>query len=54
MSLIEALIALAIAAILMAAAMPMYSTWVQNTQIRTGAEAIVNARRFPRSLAPIS
>ena len=51
MSLIEALIALAIAAILMAAAMPMYSTWVMNTQIRTGAEAIVNGLQIARSEA---
>lgn len=51
MSLIEALIALAIAAILMATAMPMYSAWIQNTQIRTGAEALLNGLQLARSEA---
>jgi len=51
MSLIEALIALAIAAILMASAFPMYSAWVQNTQIRTGAEAMLNGLQLARSEA---
>jgi len=51
MSLIEALIALTIASILMAAAFPMYTTWVQNTQIRTGAEAILNGLQIARSEA---
>lgn len=51
MSLVEAMIALVIAAILVATAMPMYSTWVQNTQIRTGAEAILNGLQLARSEA---
>jgi type IV fimbrial biogenesis protein FimT len=51
MSLIEALIALAIAGILIATAMPMYSAWIQNTKIRTGAEAMLNGLQFARSEA---
>lgn len=51
MSLIEMLVALAIAAILLVTAFPMYSAWVQNTQIRTGAEAMLNGLQFARSEA---
>lgn len=51
MSLVEALIALVIAAILVTAAFPLYSAWVQNTQIRTGAEALLNGLQFARSEA---
>ena len=51
MSLVEAMIALVIAAILMATAMPMYSTWIQNTQIRTGTEAVLNGLQLARSEA---
>lgn len=51
MSLIEMLVALAIAAILLVTAFPMYSAWVQNTQIRTGAEAMLNGLQLARSEA---
>ncbi len=51
MSLIEVLIAIAIAGILMATAMPMYSAWIQNTKIRTGAEAMLNGLQLARSEA---
>jgi type IV fimbrial biogenesis protein FimT len=42
MSLIEIMVAIAIIGILLAAAMPSYTTWIQNTQIRTASEAILN------------
>ena len=51
MSLVEVLIAIAIAGILLATAMPMYSTWIQNTKIRTGAEAMLNGLQLARSEA---
>ena len=40
-SLAEILVAIAILGLLMALGMPSYMTWIQNTQIRTAAEAIL-------------
>ncbi len=50
-SLIEVVIALAVAALLMAAAMPTFTTWIHNTQIRTGSEALLNGLQLARSEA---
>jgi type IV fimbrial biogenesis protein FimT len=42
MSLVEILVAVAIVAVLFAAAAPDFSNWIQNSKIRTEAEAIQN------------
>ena len=41
-SLIEILITVAIIGLVMALGVPSYTLWIQNTQIRTGAESILN------------
>lgn len=51
MSIIEIMVAVAIIGILMAAAMPAYTTWIQNTQIRTAAEAIMNGLQTAKNEA---
>lgn len=51
MSLVEILVAIAIIGILLAAAMPSYMTWIQNTQIRTASEAILNGLQTARNEA---
>lgn len=51
MSLVELAIGLAIVGILLALAAPSYSTWIQNTKIRTTAEAILNGVQLARAEA---
>jgi type IV fimbrial biogenesis protein FimT len=51
MSLVELMVAIAIVGILLAAAMPTYTTWIQNTQIRTGADAILAGLQTARNEA---
>jgi type IV fimbrial biogenesis protein FimT len=51
MSIIEIMVAIAIIGILLAAAMPSYTTWIQNTQIRTASEAILNGLQTARNEA---
>jgi type IV fimbrial biogenesis protein FimT len=51
MSLVEIMIAIAIIGILLAAAMPSYTTWIQNTQIRTASEAILNGLQTAKNEA---
>jgi type IV fimbrial biogenesis protein FimT len=48
MSMIEILITITVLAIMMAAAVPAYTAWVQNTQIRTAAESIKNGLQLAR------
>lgn len=50
-TLIELMIALAIFAILVLAALPSFQVWIQNTQIRTTAEAILNGLQLSRAEA---
>lgn len=50
-TLIELLIAVSIAGILLALALPAFTTWLGNVAIRTNAEAISNAIQFARSEA---
>jgi type IV fimbrial biogenesis protein FimT len=49
MSLIELMIGIAIVAILFLAAAPSFSTWIQQGQIRTAAEAVQNGLMLARS-----
>lgn len=51
MSLVEVAIGLAIIGILLAMAAPSYSTWIQNTKIRTTAEAMLNGLQLARTEA---
>jgi len=51
MSLVEILVAIAIVGILLAMAMPSYTTWIQNTQIRTAADAILNGLQTAKNEA---
>jgi len=48
-SLIELMIGLAIAALLVVLAMPSYSTWVADAQIRNAAESIADGMRYAQS-----
>lgn len=51
MSLVELVIGLVILGILLALAAPSYSTWIQNTKIRTTAEAMLNGLQLARAEA---
>lgn len=51
MTLVEIMVALAVVIILFAAAAPNFSTWIQNTRIRTAADAIQNGLSLARSEA---
>jgi len=50
-TLIEMMIALVIIAILILVAMPSFSAWMANAQIRNSAEAILNGMQFARNQA---
>lgn len=50
-TLIEAMIVIAIMAIVMALGMPSYKVWIQNTRIRNAAEAIQNGLKLARAEA---
>lgn len=50
-SLVELVIAMAIVGILLAAGIPAFSTWIQNTRIRTTAESIQNGLQLARAEA---
>ncbi len=50
-TLVEMMIALAILGLLILAALPEIRTWMQNTQIRTAAEGMVNGLQFARTEA---
>ncbi|MDC8771585.1 GspH/FimT family pseudopilin [Roseateles albus] len=51
MTLIELMVTLTIAAVLMAVGAPAFSTWLQNTRIRTTAESIVSGLQYAKSEA---
>lgn len=50
-SLIEIAVVLAILALLLTQAVPTYSTWLRNTQIRTAAESMQNGLQLARAEA---
>lgn len=50
-TLIELLVAIVIMAILLTVGVPSFTTWLQNTQIRTATEAIVNGLQLARAEA---
>lgn len=50
-SLIELMITITLAAILMAVAIPSFSSWIQNTKIRSTAEALQNGIRLAKTEA---
>lgn len=50
-TLIELMIAIAILAIMLLVALPNFSIWIQNTQIRTAGEAILNGMQLARAEA---
>jgi type IV fimbrial biogenesis protein FimT len=50
-SLIEMLIAVAVMTIMLLLALPNFSIWMQNTQIRTAGEAILNGMQLARAEA---
>ena len=50
-SLIEVLIAIAILGVVFALGVPAYGTWIQNTQIRTASEAVMNGLQTARNEA---
>ncbi|MCC7546497.1 MAG: GspH/FimT family pseudopilin [Burkholderiales bacterium] len=50
-TLIELMIALVIVAMLILVAMPSFSAWMANAQIRNAAEAILNGMQFARTQA---
>jgi type IV fimbrial biogenesis protein FimT len=50
-TLVEMMIAIAIFALLVLAALPEVRIWVQNTQIRTAAEGIINGMQLARTEA---
>lgn len=50
-TLIELAIGLAIFAILVMAALPSYTAWIQNTQIRTAAESVLSGMQLARAEA---
>lgn len=50
-TLIEMMIAITVVALLLGFGLPSYGTWIQNSQIRTGAEAIQNGLQLARNEA---
>ncbi len=50
-SLIELLVAVTVMGILATTALPAYTTWIQNSRIRTAAEAILNGLQLARAEA---
>lgn len=50
-TLIEIMIGLAIVSIMIGMALPSFMVWIQNTQIRTAAESMLNALQFARAEA---
>jgi type IV fimbrial biogenesis protein FimT len=50
-SLVELIIAIAITAVLLAAGMPSFTSWLQNAQVRTAAELLQNGLQTARSEA---
>lgn len=50
-TLVEMVVAVAVIGILIALAMPSFSAWIQNTQIRTGTEAVLNGLQTARAEA---
>lgn len=50
-TLTEMLIGIAILGILIAAGLPSYTAWIQNTQIRTAAESVLNGMQLARNEA---
>ena len=50
-TLIELMIGLVILGILLMVGLPSYSAWIQNTQIRTAAESILNGMQLARAEA---
>ncbi len=50
-TLIELMVTIAIFALLLFLALPNYQTWIQNTQLRTAAEAILNGVQLARAEA---
>ncbi|MBS4097543.1 MAG: GspH/FimT family pseudopilin [Sulfuricella sp.] len=50
-TLVEILVGLALVAVLVGSALPGFMTWIQNTQIRTAAESMLNAMQFARAEA---
>jgi type IV fimbrial biogenesis protein FimT len=50
-TLIELLVGVAIVVIITALALPSYSTWIQNSRLRNGAEAVVNGLQLARAEA---
>lgn len=51
MTLVELVIGIAILTLLLLLGVPSFATWIQNTQIRTAAEAIQNGLQLSRSEA---
>lgn len=50
-TLIELIIGIVIVGIVLALATPSYSTWVQNTRLRNGAESVLNGLQLARAEA---
>ncbi|HWX01849.1 GspH/FimT family pseudopilin [Collimonas sp.] len=50
-SLIELMVTITLAAIMMAVAIPSFSSWIQNTRIRSTAEALQNGIRLAKTEA---
>lgn len=50
-TLIELLIGIAVLSVLLATGVPMFSEWIQNTQIRTATESIQNGLQLARNEA---
>jgi len=51
LSMVEVLIAMVVLAVMVTAAVPAYTSWVQNTQIRTASESIKNGIQLARAQA---
>lgn len=50
-TLVELLIGIAVLGILIAAGLPSYTAWIQNTQIRNAAESVLNGMQLARNEA---